>query len=208
VKTVTVTAKKVDEAVAIALKQLKASKDQVTVTILEEPSKGFLGLIGVRDAKVQVELSIDPIGEAKNFLEQVMDTMNLSATVGVKEKKDYILFEIVGDNLGVIIGRRGQTLDSLQYLVNTVGNRYSESFLRIILDAENYREKRKQTLEQLADRLAEKVIRTGQPVKLEPMPSNERKIIHTKLQHRKQIHTFSEGRDPQRHIVIEPFKKE
>jgi spoIIIJ-associated protein len=208
VKTVTVTAKKVDEAVAIALKQLKASKDQVTVTILEEPSKGFLGLIGVRDAKVQVELSIDPIGEAKNFLEQVMETMNLNATVDVKEKKDFILFEIVGENLGLIIGRRGQTLDSLQYLVNTVGNRYSESFLRIILDAENYRDKRKQTLEQLADRLAEKVIRTRQPVKLEPMPANERKIIHTKLQHRKQIHTFSEGRDPQRHIVIEPFKKE
>jgi spoIIIJ-associated protein len=202
VKKVTVTAKTVDEAVSLALAQLHATKDQVTVTILEEPSKGFLGLIGTRPAKVEVEMKIDPIGEAKDFLLDVLRNMNVSADIVTRKKSDSILFEMVGEDLGVVIGRRGQTLESLQLLVNTIANRYSPSFLRIVLDAENYRKKRKETLEQLADRLAEKALRSGQPIKLEPMTSVERKIIHTRLQNRPQISTYSEGKDPHRHLVI------
>ncbi|HJV47107.1 MAG TPA: RNA-binding cell elongation regulator Jag/EloR [Bacillota bacterium] len=201
-KKVTVTAKTVDEAVSLALGQLNATKDQVTVTILEEPSKGFFGLIGVRHAKLEVELNKTPIDEAKDFLLDVLRNMKVVADVVVHHQSDYVLFEIVGKDLGIVIGRRGQTLESLQLLVNTIGNRHSESFLRIILDAENYREKRKTTLEQLADRLADKAVRTGQMVKLEPMSSHERKVIHTRLQERRNISTYSEGRDPNRYIVI------
>lgn len=201
-KKVTVTAKTVDEAVSLALAQLNATKDQVTVTILEEPSKGFFGLIGARQAKLEVEKKIDPIQEAKSFLLDVLHNMNIQADVLIQKRSDYLIFEIVGEDLGIVIGRRGQTLESLQLLVNTVANRYSESFIRILLDAENYRQKRKVTLEQLADRLAEKVLRTGQQVKLEPMNSQERKIIHSRLQDRTKISTYSEGKDPHRYIVI------
>ncbi|MEW9672338.1 RNA-binding cell elongation regulator Jag/EloR [Ammoniphilus sp. 3BR4] len=203
---VTVTAKTVDEAIALALKQLNAEKNQVTVTILEEPTKGFFGLIGARLAKLEVERKIDPVDEAKTFLQDILTAMNVTASIEVKKEKDAILFNIVGEDLGIIIGRRGQTLDSLQFLVNTVGNKHSESYLRIVLDAENYRLKRRQTLEQLADRLAHKAIKTGQVVKLEPMPSHERKVIHTFLQDRKNISTYSEGEDPNRYIVIQSKK--
>lgn len=203
---VTVTAKTVDDAVLMALKQLSAAQDQVTVTILEEPSKGFFGLIGARPAKVEVEMKIDPLAEAQKFLEMILENMKISAKVVVTKKSDYHLFEIVGDDLGIIIGRRGQTLESLQFLVNTVGNRYSNAYLRIILDAENYREKRKQTLQQLAERLAEKAVKSGQPVKLEPMSAHERKIIHTHLQGKSLVSTYSEGTDPNRYIVIQAKK--
>ncbi|RXT08895.1 RNA-binding cell elongation regulator Jag/EloR [Ammoniphilus sp. CFH 90114] len=205
-KKVTVTAKTVDEAIALALKQLNAEKNQVTVTILEEPTKGFFGFIGARPAKLEVELKIDPIQEAKTFLQDILATMSVTATIEVKNEKDATLLDIIGEDLGIIIGRRGQTLDSLQFLVNTVANKHSDSYLRIVLDAENYRLKRRQTLEQLADRLAHKAIKTGQVIKLEPMPSHERKVIHTFLQERKNINTYSEGQDPNRYIVIQAKK--
>lgn len=205
-KKVTVTAKTVDEAIAMALGQLNAEKNQVTVTILEEPSKGFFGLIGAKPAKLEVELNIDPLQEAKTFLQDMLAAMNVQASIEVKKTKEHVLFEIIGEDLGIIIGRRGQTLDSLQLLVNTVGNKHSNSYLRIVLDAESYRLKRKQTLEQLADRLAQKALKTGQIVKLEPMPSHERKVIHSFLQERKNINTFSEGQEPNRYIVIQAKK--
>lgn len=205
-KKITVTAKTVDDAVLLAMKQLNATKDQVTVTILEEPSKGFFGFIGARDAKVEVELCIDPLQEAKKFLEQVLQDMQISAQVEITTKKDYTLFQMMGSDLGLVIGKHGQTLDALQYLVNTVANRHSEGYLRVLLDAENYREKRRKTLQQLADRLAEKAIRSKQSVKLEPMSSQERKVIHLQLQERKDIHTYSVGEEPNRYLVIDPKK--
>ena len=204
-KKVTVTAKTIDEAISLALVQLDAARDQVTVTVLEEPTKGFFGF-GARQAKLEVEVQIDPIQEARNFLEQLLSSMGIQATIEISKTREHVLFEVIGEDLGIIIGRRGQTLDSLQFLVNTVGNRYADSYLRIIVDAENYREKRKQTLEQLAERLAQKAIKTGQIVKLEPMPAHERKIIHTSLQSRKDVVTNSEGEDPQRYIVISAKK--
>ncbi|RKD22875.1 DNA-binding protein [Ammoniphilus oxalaticus] len=205
-KKVTVTAKTVDEAISLALEQLRAARDQVTVTVLEEPTRGFFGF-GARQAKLEVEIQVDPIQEAKSFLEQILATMDIEASISVKEVKDHARFEVVGEDLGIIIGRRGQTLDALQLLVNTVGNRCSDSYLRIVVDAENYREKRKQTLEQLADRLAQKAIKTGQVIKLEPMPAHERKVIHAALQNKKSVVTYSEGEDPERFIVITTKKR-
>lgn len=200
-KKVTVTGKTIENAISLALEQLNAARDQVTVTVLEEPTKGFFGF-GARQAKLEVEVQIDPVGEARRFLEEVLLSMGLNVEIVINKTKDYVYFDVIGENLGIIIGRRGQTLDSLQFLVNTVGNRYSDSYLRIIIDAENYRQKRRQTLEELASRLAKKAIKSGQPIKLEPMPSHERKVIHSSLQNRKDVVTYSEGNDPQRYIVI------
>lgn len=198
---VTVTAKTIEDAISLALEQLNAKREQVTVNVLEEPTRGFFGF-GARQAKLEVEVRPDPIEEAKSFLEQLISTMGVEAKVNVTSLKDHVRFELSGEDLGVVIGRRGQTLDALQLLVNTVGNRRSDTFLRIVLDAENYREKRRKTLERLADRLAQKALKTGQVIKLEPMPSHERKVIHTSLQHQKNIVTYSEGEDPQRYVVI------
>jgi spoIIIJ-associated protein len=144
----------------------------------------------------------ETVEEAREFLLNVLQTMGLNAGVERLSRDGNILFNIYGEGLGLIIGRRGQTLDSLQYLVNTVANRYSEKRVRIILDAENYRAKRKDTLEQLAERIASQVKRSGKPVRLEPMNPAERKIIHTYLQGRKGISTYSEGSEPYRRIVI------
>lgn len=235
---VTTTGKTIDEAIQVALKRFNASIDQVTYKVLEEPSKGFFGLIGVRGAKVEVTLkeevieepkeipvivpeevpvvseelvevrpgrvlsSQEAVEEAQNFLLTVLKTMGLDAGVEKSSREGNVLFNISGEGLGLIIGRRGQTLDSLQYIVNTVANRYAEKRIRIILDAENYRSKRKETLEQLADRISLQVKRSGKPVRLEPMNPAERKIIHTYLQGKKGVATFSEGTEPHRRIVI------
>lgn len=235
---VTTTGKTIDEAIQVALSRLNTTKDRITYRVVEEPSKGFLGLIGVREAKVEVTLleevkeelddcpvlapEVDPVvdeaveeesrqrvvsdreavEEARLFLLDVLKTMGLDAGVERLMKEGNVLFNIYGEGLGLIIGRRGQTLDSLQYIVNTVANRHSDKRIRILLDAENYRSKRKETLEQLADRIASQVRRSGKPVRLEPMNPAERKIIHTYLQGRKGICTYSEGVEPYRRIVI------
>lgn len=234
------TGKTIEDAIQAALTQLNTTRSKISYRVLEEPSKGFFGLIGVRNAKVEVTLieeevpekekeetlfsdfAMDPVDEkieqeekprkvlseqeaveeAKKFLLNVLETMGLNADVELLTRDGNYLFNMYGEGLGLIIGRRGQTLDSLQYLVNTVANRYSEKRIRIILDAENYRSKRKETLEQLAERIANQVRRSGKPVRLEPMNPAERKIIHTYLQGRKGICTYSEGTEPYRRIVI------
>lgn len=204
---VTVSAKTVDEAISKALQQLETTKDKVKVTILEEPTKGLFGLIGTRPALIEVEKVIDPIEEAKKFLQDVTKNMDVDVKIEVFKREDAVLFNLVGKGLGLLIGHHGQTLDALQYLVNTVANRYAEGHIRIVLDAEQYRDKRKAALEELADRLARKVARTRQAIKLEPMSALERKIIHTHLQDDPYVDTYSEGEEPNRCIVISLRKK-
>jgi len=231
---VVVSGKTVEEAVRQGLAQLGVSRDRVSVQILTQPSKGFLGLIGVKDAKVELSLlpepetesipvetattlplepavpeaettqstETDPYEEAVRFIKDVGKSMGLDVTVDVQHAKDVTTLHIFGPDLGLIIGRRGQTLDALQYLANIVANRYSGSYIRIVLDAENFRERRKKTLEELADRLAGRVIRSGKEVVLEPMSPQERKVIHAKLQAHPQVKTFSKGEEPNRRIVI------
>jgi spoIIIJ-associated protein len=204
VKKVVATAKTIDDAVHKALLELGVSRDKVTVRILEEPSKGLFGLIGARDARVEVEYNVDPVEQGLQFLQDVLRNMKVDARVETRHSEDGILFDIQGTNLGIIIGRRGQTLDSLQYLVNVVANRHVDKHVRIILDAENYRARRKETLEQLADRIAQKALQTKRNVRLEPMSAAERKVIHAFLQKRKDVVTYSEGEEPHRYIVIAP----
>ncbi|WP_127587558.1 RNA-binding cell elongation regulator Jag/EloR [Paenibacillus koleovorans] len=201
-KKIVVAGKTIEDAVRNGLTQWKTTGDRVKVQVLEQPSKGLFGLIGSREAKVELEWIPDPIEEAMAFLKDVFRTMLLDADLDTLDTPDGIKLNIYGSELGILIGRRGQTLDSLQYLVNIVANRYSTSHVRIVLDAESFRERRKQTLEELSDRLAKRVMRTRKEVVLEPMSPQERKVIHSQLQNHPNVKTYSKGDDPNRRVVI------
>ena len=270
----------IESAVALALQDLKLTRDQVTVTVLEEPSKGFFG-IGSKLAKVRVEEIIVPQpkeepkpapqpvqkekpaekkveapeaepekpreekkkknnrkkpkngankkefkieGElvqvsakpddlkdapdhpAKEFLENLIREMGLEGEVKVAVNETSVYADIDGKDTGTIIGKRGQTLDSIQYLTSLVVNKGEDEYIRVVVDAENYRAKREETLEKLAYRLAEKCVKTGRSVRLEPMNPYERKVIHTTLQTVPSVVTRSEGNEPNRRVVIQPAK--
>jgi len=196
-------AKSIDEAVEQALKELGLKPEQVEVEVLEQPAKALFGFIGGRQAKVRVTArQIDPVEVANDFLKQIFTTMKISVSVEKITAEDHVLFNLRGNDLGVLIGKHGQTLDALQYLVNLAANRDSVERVRILLDVEDYRKRRADTLTQLALRLADKVKRRGEKVVLEPMSSHERKIIHMALQNDHRIATYSEGEDPFRKVVI------
>lgn len=203
-KKLQVSGKSVEEAVRIGLSQLGVGEDRVKVTVLEQSSKGLFGLIGAKEARVELELLPDGVEEAMAFLREVAAAMGVSVTVERLEDEEAVKINIKGSDLGLLIGRRGQTLDALQYLVNIVANRHSDRHLRIVLDAEQFRERRRKTLEALADRMAHRAVKTGKEIILEPMTSQERKIIHTRLQHHDKVNTYSQGDEPNRRIVIAP----
>jgi spoIIIJ-associated protein len=264
----------VEEAVDLALFDLKASKDQVEITILEEPSKGFFG-IGNKLAKVRVEIkkeasksekpvekivekmvekaaevekrvertfekTVELAGEkieqireiperrreikpllqekpedlkevvdhpALTFLKETIEAMGLDLQASGMANEEYIFINLAGDDSGTIIGKRGQTLDALQYLTGLVINKNRESYTRVVIDSESYRSKREKTLQQLADRLGEKVVKNRRSVKLEPMNPYERKVIHSTLQNNPKVVTRSEGEEPYRRVVIELKRK-
>ncbi|HHV72163.1 MAG TPA: protein jag [Clostridia bacterium] len=193
----------VKEAVDAALQELGKTEDEVLVEVLEEPTKGFLGLIGGKLARVKVTVKENKVEKAVKFLESVIKEMGLEdATVEVVSQGDPLKINLKGTRLGILIGRRGQTLDALQYLTNLVVNKNSENRIKIILDIEEYRRRREQTLERLALRLAEQVRRKGKSITLEPMNPHERRIIHTTLQNNPYVVTMSEGEEPYRKVII------
>jgi len=195
--------KTIDDAVKNGLAQLQVTEERVKVVVVEQPVKGFLGLIGSKEAKVELELIPDSKEEAESFIRDVAKAMGLDVLLTWQESKDGILLSIACDgDIGMIIGKRGQTLDALQYLVTIVANRYSDNHIRIVLDAQNFREGRRKRLESLSDRLAGTVIRTRKEIVLEPMVPHERKIIHSHLQSHAKVRTFSKGDEPNRRIVI------
>jgi spoIIIJ-associated protein len=197
--------KTVEEAVSEVLKELGTTKDKVEIEVLEEGSKGFFGLFGSKMAKIRVTKKIDPIGSAKNFLQEIFRTMNMEVMIDVSLKdQKHMLIQLSGKDMGVLIGKRGQTLDSLQYLVNLVVNRGEASYISVTLDTENYRQRRKETLESLAFNLAKKAKQTKKSVVLEPMNPYERRIIHAALQNDRFVKTHSEGEEPYRNVVITP----
>ncbi|WP_257351709.1 RNA-binding cell elongation regulator Jag/EloR [Pseudalkalibacillus decolorationis] len=202
-KQITITSKSVEEAVEEGLLKLQASRDQVEITILEESKKGFLGL-GFKPAVVEVTLIQNPVEEAAQFLKDVAANMGVEVTITLKEEEEGTVFEMSSEKIAILIGKRGQTLNSLQYLTNLVANRTSKEYKRIILDAENYRERRKETLEKLAHRLASKALKINKSVSLEPMPSLERKVIHLTLKEHGKVETTSEGAEPHRRVIITP----
>lgn len=205
---ITVTAKTVEEAVTKALIELETTSDKLTYEVIEKGSVGFLG-IGSKPAIIRAKRKETLQDKAYEFLEQVFDAMKLIVEIEIdyNETEHEMNIDLKGEDMGILIGKRGQTLDSLQYLVSLVVNKLNSDYIRVKLDTENYRERRKETLETLAKNIAYKVKRTRRPVSLEPMNPYERRIIHSSLQNDKYVLTRSEGEEPFRHVVIS-LKKE
>jgi spoIIIJ-associated protein len=194
--------KTVDEAVSLALEELDANREDVDVEVIEEGNKGLFGILGSRAAKVRVILKETHADKAVNFLYDIFDKMNLETEIETYEEEESISLDIKSTESGIIIGRRGETLDALQYLTSLVVNKDCEEYKRITLDIENYRQKREQTLLKLAERLAQRVVRNRKSISLEPMNPYERRIIHSALQNNKNVKTFSVGDEPNRKVVI------
>lgn len=205
-KSVVKVAKTVDEAIQEALIELDTKEEDVEIEIVKEPSKGLFGLIGSRDAEVKVSIVYDPKEIADIFLTKVLNAMDVSA-VNVIEKEEDKLFiditEISSTDKGIVIGKRGNTLDAIQYLLNLTLNRNRDTYTKVIIDIEGYRDKREQTLIRLANKMAEKSKYTKRPIKLEPMNPYERRIIHSALQKVENVTTYSEGKEPYRRVVIQ-----
>lgn len=196
--------KTVEEAVSAALNELNASYDDVEIEVIEEASKGLFGFLGSRPAKVKVSIKDSAAKRAQLFLGKILENMDLKVEMKVTERENTVYVSMEGPDLGILIGRRGETLDALQYLVSLSANRHQDERKKIILDIEGYRKRREETLQRLAAKLADKAKQRGRNVVLEPMSSQERRIIHTALQGRDDIYTFSEGEEPYRKIVISP----
>ena len=205
---ITVSAKTVDEAVTKALIELETTSDKLEYEVVERGSAGFLG-IGAKPAVIRAKRKERVEDRAIHFLNQVFDSMNMEVSItavyNAEEKEMNINME--GTDMGILIGKRGQTLDSLQYLVSLVVNKKKDDYIRVKLDTENYRERRKETLETLAKNIAYKVKRTKRAVSLESMNPYERRIIHAALQNDKYVVTRSDGEEPFRHVIIS-LKKE
>ena len=235
-------AKNKEAAIEAALKELGAAREDVDIEVLDEGSKGFLG-IGARDARVRVTLKKaqseeaapaqtsapvreskkeerpkkeslgGPEEDAKKFLGDIFSAMNLDVSIDAKMDEQSISIDLAGENMGIVIGKRGDTLDSLQYLTSLVVNQRSEDYIKVSIDTENYREKRTEALLALSNRLAEKVTKTGKKFTLEPMNPYERRIIHSNLQDNPAVTTYSIGQEPYRKVVIapknsKPYKKD
>lgn len=203
-KELTATGRTVDEAVQSGLEQLGLHADDVEVDVVDEGKKGLFGIFGHRSAVVNIREKIDPVKEAKQYLENVISNMGIQAQVTAEEESKRVVFQLKGDKTALLIGKRGQTLNALQSLTQLVLNRYTDKFMILVLDIENYRKRREESLTQLANRLASKAIREQREIKLEPMPSFERKIIHSALAENEKVKTFSIGTEPNRRLVIQP----
>lgn len=194
-----------DEAITNACVDLGIAADQLDYEVIEKGSSGFLG-IGSKSAVIQAKKNESVEEIATEFLNKVFDAMELTVKIDLQieegEKENTININVIGDDMGILIGKRGQTLDSLQYLVSLVVNKDSDKFHRVKLDTENYRERRKATLENLAKNISLKVKRIKKPVALEPMNPYERRIIHSALQNDRYCTTKSEGEEPYRHVVV------
>lgn len=172
--------------------------------IVEKGSNGFLGLIGSKNATIRVKVKSSVEDEVREFLTSVFNAMKMQVEIEIKKNEDerFLDVELKGDDMGVLIGKRGQTLDSLQYLTSLAINKHSDVYYKVKIDTEDYRKRRRDTLENLARNIAYKVKRTKRPVSLEPMNPFERRVIHSALQNDRYVTTHSEGEEPYRHVVV------
>ena len=198
-KTIEMTGKTVDEALKNALNELKLTKEEVDIEIIDEGSKGIFNLIGNKPARIKITKKKSAIDEVEKFLTDVLKSMDIKAKINIKEENDIINVNLSGEKMGLIIGYRGETLDSLQYLLSLVVNKnHNNIYKKVVLDVENYRKKREETL----IKVAQKVRKSKRPYKLEPMNPYERRIIHSTLQEFNDIITYSEGEEPFRRVII------
>lgn len=196
------TAKNIDDAILAALEELGVGRDKVDVEVIDEGTKGLLGIFGGKDAKVRVSLKNNPTKLATDFLKEIFDEMGLSVDFETNLDGNDLTINLVGDDMGIIIGKRGETLDALQYLTSLVVNHRGGSYIKVTLDTENYRIKRQEALRALAIRIAEKVSRTGRRHIFEPMNPYERRVLHATLQSHEVVTTYSIGEDPNRKVVV------
>lgn len=196
-------AKTVDDAIVEAAIRLETTSDKLEYEVIDKGSNGFLG-IGSRPARIRARKILDTKGKVEEFLAQVFGAMQIQVNINIDEDKENrtMNIDLSGDDMGVLIGKRGQTLDSLQYLISLVVNKGEEEYIRVKVDTENYRQRRKDTLENLAKNIAFKVKRTGKAVTLEPMNPYERRVIHSALQNDRYVETHSEGDEPFRRVVV------
>ena len=200
-KSIERTGKTVEEAIEVALKELNVTEENVNIEVLEEPAKGLLG-IGAKPALVKVTLKDNKNEIINEFLTKIAGCMNITLTNKIEEKDGRISVNMEGNDMGLLIGYRGETLEALQTILGVVANKGSEEYVRIDLDAENYREKRKETLKNLASKKAYEAVKYNKNITLEPMNAYERRIIHMALQDNEKVTTYSIGEEPYRKIVI------
>ena len=198
-----VSAKTVDEALTEASISLGIPSSEIEYEVVEKGSTGFLG-IGSKNAVIKARKKFSVEENVKEFLKSVFHAMDMAVEIIVKvnEEEKLIEVDLKGEDMGILIGKRGQTLDSLQYLTNLAVNKHSENYYKVKVDTEDYRKRRKDTLENLAKNIAYKVKRTKRAVELEPMNPFERRVIHSALQNDKFVTTHSEGEEPYRHVVV------
>ena len=202
--------KTVEDAITNALIQLETTSDKIEYEVIEKGSNGFFGLIGKQDAVIKVRKKSNLLDDTYEFLNKMFAAMNMEVTskIDYNEENRTMNIDFSGEEMGILIGKRGQTLDSLQYLSSLVVNKESDSYIKVKVDTEDYRERRKATLENLAKNLSYKVKRTRRPVTLEPMNPYERRIIHSALQNDRYVETHSEGDEPYRKVVITLKRRE
>lgn len=195
--------KTVDEAITEALLYFETTSEKLEYEVLEKENTGVLGMFK-KPARIKAKIPFSIENEAKTFLSGVLNAMNIAAEIDVfyDEVNENVDINLKGEDMGILIGKRGQTLDSLQYLVSLVVNKGSEKYLKVKVDTENYRERRKETLENLAKNIAFRVKKAHKPISLEPMNPYERRIIHSALQNDKYVETHSEGDEPFRKVVV------
>lgn len=198
-----VSAKSVNDAITQASVQLGTTSDNLEYEVIDKGSSGFLG-IGSKNAVIKARKKFSVEGNVRDFLNSVFEAMQMQVEllVTVEEENHLIEVELKGDDMGILIGKRGQTLDSLQYLTNLAVNKHSDEYFKVKIDTEDYRKRRRETLENLAKNIAYKVKRTKRPVSLEPMNPFERRVIHSTLQNDRYVTTHSEGEEPYRHVVV------
>lgn len=224
-KSVETEGKNIEEAISKACEELRVSREDLDIDVLANGSSGFLGLVGAKNAKIratlkerpevqtpEASLSSVPSGAqvaetAKKTLSDLLRLLEIESSIELKEDSERILLNIKGDGSGLLIGRKGQTLDALEYLVNKIVHKGAEDKKRIVVDTENYRSRREESLVNLAQRLAEKAKRMGRPVTISPMSAHDRRIIHLALQEDKALRTWSTGTGLYRKIIISPEKK-
>ncbi len=208
-KTIETRGDSIDEAVKKALAELNVERDDVSVEVVQKPKSGFLG-IGREPAIVRVSYETSPADTAREFLSGLLDRFGTPAHIDttVDQQEHTIHIELSGSNMGAVIGRRGDTLDAIQYLTSIVANREEEDRWRITVDTENYRKKRESALQALAQKTAQKALKYKKPVALEPMNPHERRIIHSALQDFDGVTTYSTGSEPNRRVIVSPIGME